>query len=92
MPQKDIEWKKFNLEMTDGGPYYTETNPANFIVEPWNAISSLLYLLPAIYWATKIRKHIRENSFVAFCVPLLILGGLGSTFFHASECVEKCTT
>src|SRR5688572_16196872 len=83
MPLKDIEWERYNAILPDGGGQYAETNLNHFIVEPWNALSSLFFLIPAIYWGLKIRKNIRENSFIAFCVPLLTLGGLGSTFFHA---------
>ena len=83
MPPKDIEWQRYNTELPDKGPFYTETDFSNLIVEPWNAISSLLFLIPALYWAFKVRNSLKEYWFLALCVPLLILGGLGSTFFHA---------
>ncbi len=69
--------------MKDGGPVYTETNIDAFIVEPWNAISSILLIIPAIYFFLKLRSEWKKYGFVMYCVPLLILGGLGSTFFHA---------
>lgn len=68
---------------TDGGPVYNETDTSRFIVEPWNAWSSLFILLPAIYWAIKLRGQYREYPFISFCIPLLFLGGLGSTLYHA---------
>ncbi|HYG38983.1 MAG TPA: ceramidase domain-containing protein [Cytophagales bacterium] len=83
MTEQSIEWQRYNLQLPDGGSHYAETNMAQFIVEPWNALSSLLFLIPALYWAIKIRKQVKENAFIAYCVPLLILGGLGSTLFHA---------
>lgn len=67
----------------DGGQIYTETNFDRTIVEPWNAVSSLAILLPAVYWAIRIRKNYRQFSFLTLCLPLLFLGGLGSTIFHA---------
>jgi hypothetical protein len=85
---RDPEWERFNVSLSDGGPYYSETNLKHFIVEPWNAFSSLVFLIPAIFWFLKIRKDIRRYSFIACCVPLLILGGLGSTFFHAFRSSE----
>lgn len=68
---------------TDGGPIYSETDTSRFIVEPWNAWSSLFILFPAIYWAFKLRGRYREYPFITFCIPLLFLGGLGSTLYHA---------
>lgn len=67
----------------DGGPVYRETDMDQWIVEPWNALSSLLILLPAVYWALKLRGQYREYPFITFCIPLLFLGGLGSTLYHA---------
>jgi hypothetical protein len=83
MPKHSIEWQRYHLVLADGGPLYTETDTTHFIVEPWNAVSSLLFLVPAIYWAYLLRGKWKENAFIIYCVPLLILGGLGSTFFHA---------
>lgn len=68
---------------TDGGQVYAETDMSRTIVEPWNAVSSLFILLPAVYWAVKLRGQYREYPFISFCIPLLFLGGLGSTLFHA---------
>jgi hemolysin III len=83
MNEHDPVWERYYNTLPDGGPQYTETDLSHFIAEPWNAVSSLLFLVPAFYWLWKIRGRIKENYFIAFCVPLLVLGGLGSTFFHA---------
>lgn len=70
--------------MSDGGPIYHETDLSHFIAEPWNAFSSLIILLPAVYFLWKLRGKYKENGFlIYFCSPLLIAGGLGSTLFHA---------
>jgi hypothetical protein len=76
------EWERFNMVLDDGGPLYMETTLHQFIVEPWNAISSLLLIVPAIYWWFRLKGQLRKHYFLAFCIPLLILGGLGSALFH----------
>jgi len=73
----------YDMELPDGGPIYTETAPDQFIVEPWNAISSLLYMLPALIWLWYLRKHFTRYRFILFAGILIILGSLGSTLFHA---------
>ncbi len=82
MPDR-TEWMKLHEQMPDGGPIYTETNPLETIMEPWNAVSSMAFLIPAFYWLWKCRGQFRENSFLLACCALLAVGGLGSTLFHA---------
>lgn len=69
----------------DSGPIYRETTDLTlFIVEPWNAFSSLTFLIPAFIFLWQLRGQYTQHAFIVyFCTPLLILGGLGSTFFHA---------
>ncbi len=70
---------------SDGGPIYQETlqSDHSFLIEPWNAISSIAIILPAIYWAFIIKnKPFKDFLFMWYCIPLLILGGSGSTLFH----------
>jgi hypothetical protein len=85
---RNSEWYKHHGTMPDGGPVYTETNPENFIAEPWNALSSLAFLIPAIYWLIKLRGKYSRYKFLTFCIPLLFAGGLGSTLFHAFRVSE----
>ncbi|MCB0823604.1 MAG: hypothetical protein KDC09_12960 [Bacteroidales bacterium] len=73
----------FDHRLMDGGPVYTETHPGQLIVEPWNALSSLLIVLPAIYWFFIIRKDWQNYKFMLYAIPLMIIGGMGSTLFHA---------
>jgi hemolysin III len=73
----------FDQTLKDGGPLYSETNADHFIVEPWNAVSSLFIIIPAIIWLVRIRKDYKNYSFMIYCIPLMILGGTGSTIFHA---------
>lgn len=77
------EWQRYYGSLADGGPIYTETDLSQIIPEPWNALSSLLIAAPAVYWAFRLRGHYKDYLFLTFCLPLLFLGGMGSTFFHA---------
>jgi hemolysin III len=79
--QSKADW--YNQRLQDGGPIYTETDLNQFIVEPWNAISSLLIVIPAIYWLWRVRNEYKNYWFLICCAPLMILGGTGSTLFHA---------
>ena len=81
--QSSNEHSRYFALMGDGGPVYTEFHPEYIIVEPWNAFSSLLILLPAVYWAVRLKGDFRNNLFLSYCIPLLFFGGLGSTLFHA---------
>lgn len=70
--------------LADGGPWYHETDLDHFIVEPWNAWSSMTFLIPAILFLIKLRGEYKKHAFISFlAVPLLILGGMGSTLYHA---------
>jgi len=73
----------FHEILSDGGPVYAETNLSNIIAEPWNALSSLAFLIPVVIWLIRIQGNYRKHAFLTFCLPLLFLGGLGSTLFHA---------
>ena len=70
----------------DGGPIYAETPTdladGQWLLEPWNAFSSLLIVAPAIYFLIRLRGRYGSNLFLTLCIPLLVAGGLGSTFFH----------
>lgn len=73
------------LSSPDNGPIYRETtNFSDFIVEPWNAFSSLTFWIPAFIFLWQLRGTYRQQAFIVyFCIPLLVFGGLGSTLFHA---------
>lgn len=73
----------FDQAMQDGGPLYFETNPDHFIAEPWNAVSSLFIVIPAIVWLLQIKGNFRKYAFMVYCIILMIMGGTGSTIFHA---------
>ncbi len=73
----------FNQRLADGGPRYAEFHPDLIIVEPWNAVSSVLMMLPAIYWFLRLRSSEGQTPFLLFSMLMVFLGGLGSTLFHA---------
>ena len=79
----NTEWLKYHTTLLDGGPLYTETNLDHLIVEPWNALSSLAFLIPAIYWLWKVRCNVQKFPVMVLSGVLLFVGGLGSTLFHA---------
>lgn len=76
-----------SLGILDFGPIYAETAnaPGHLIVEPFNAWSSILIALPAIYWAWRLRGQYKKYWFLSLCMPFLFLNGLGSTLFHATR-------
>ncbi|MEM6642248.1 MAG: hypothetical protein AAF616_04640 [Bacteroidota bacterium] len=67
----------------DGGPIYAETDLSAWMSEPWNAWSSLAIALPSVIWAIRLKWDYRRFPFLFFLIPLLFLGGLGSTLYHA---------
>jgi hemolysin III len=69
--------------LPDGAGFYAETNPDYIIMEPYNAVSSLAFLIPVVYFMIKLRGRYRQFDFLTYCMPLLFLGGIGSTIFHA---------
>lgn len=79
--QEQQAW--YDTRLNDGGPVYAETDPTQFIVEPWNAISSLLYMLPAVIWLYRLWGKYGQFRFLVYAATLVILGSLGSTLYHA---------
>lgn len=71
-----------NRRMADGGPIYAETGGEGLLVEPWNSLTSLLMLIPVIYWLYRIWKDAGTYKFMMYAIPLMALGGIGSALFH----------
>jgi hypothetical protein len=69
--------------LPDGGPIYTETNLKNFIVEPFNAMSAVLFLGMSVYWYFKLKGEFHKHSFLTISLILLTIGGIGGTIYHA---------
>lgn len=70
-------------EMAPNPPWYYEYHSNCLINEPWNAISSIFFFVPVIYWVWRLRGEYRENKIIVWILPFLFLNGLGSTLFHA---------
>jgi hemolysin III len=78
--QDNADW--FNQRLADHGPVYMETHTGQLIVEPWNALSSLLMLIPALFWLFRIRREQGNNGLLYFVICLIMAGGIGSAIFH----------
>ncbi len=88
MSRPDIIDESANRLLTDMGPVYYETDLDHLghtVVEPFNAYSSLAMALTAVLiWIFLLRSNFRSSPFLAYVfAPLLFLGGIGSTLFHA---------
>ncbi len=71
----------------DQGPLYTETNMAQFPVEPYNTLSNILFLIVALIWTVRLKK-IQDRDFRNFLkinLPLLFVGYVGGTIYHATR-------
>ena len=66
----------------DGGLIYKETDLHHFFPEPWNMISSALFLIPAFYWLYKLKGFSKQYVFLSVCTWLLLIGCIGSTVYH----------
>jgi hypothetical protein len=73
--------------LPDWGPRYVETPPeyppSQLIAEPWNAASALLFIGIVIFWLIRLRGRYTQFPFLCICLPLLLVGGIGGTLFHA---------
>ncbi len=77
---KLLHWSN---EVHDSGPIYHEFHEHSLIKEPWNAASSLFFLVPVFYWFWKLKGQYKEHIIITSVLPLLLLNGIGSTLFHA---------
>lgn len=66
----------------DGSALYTETNMHNLFPEPWNMVTSALFLIPAFYWLIKFKGFDKRHAFLSVAVWLMLTGCIGSTVFH----------
>jgi hypothetical protein len=66
----------------DGGIIYTETDLHHFFPEPFNMVTSALFLLPAVYWLIKLRGFDRRYTFLSIATYFLLTACIGSTVYH----------
>ncbi len=69
----------------DTGPIYQETLGGRFPVEPYNTFSNILFLAIVVYFSLKVYKDYRNHWFLAFCLPVLFIGFIGGTVYHATR-------
>lgn len=69
----------------DRGPIYLETLMGRFPVEPWNTFSNLLFLALIVFWFLRVRGHVRDHRFIAYSLPIFLLGWVGGTVYHATR-------
>ena len=70
---------------TDGGPVYRETDLSRFPVEPFNTFSNLVFLMIILFFAYKVYREAKKHYFLALCIPVLFLGFIGGTIYHATR-------
>ncbi|MCG8474356.1 MAG: hypothetical protein MI784_02620 [Cytophagales bacterium] len=70
-------------QLADGGMPYFETNLEHYVAEPWNGLTAAIFVLLAAYWFFKIKKSFRRFPFISYALPLLLVGGIGGTLYHA---------
>jgi len=73
------------MRPSDFGPIYAETIMGRFPVEPWNTGSNLLFLLLIIYLVYRTRLDFRRYALVVGALPILSIGFVGGTIFHATR-------
>ena len=66
----------------DGGMFYKETNLHHFFPEPWNMVTSILFLVPGIYWLIKLKGFSRQYAFLSSANWLMLIGCIGGSIYH----------
>jgi hemolysin III len=79
-----------DLRLDDGGPVYAETLPLDtladrIIAEPWNAGTAVLFLALAAWGWLRLGRSGRHDGFLVWALPLLAVGGVGGTVYHATR-------
>lgn len=72
----------------DTGPIYKETLMSRFPVEPFNTYSNLLFLAIIIYFGFKIFRRPKQHIFLSVAVPVIFIGYIGGTIYHATRSAE----
>jgi predicted membrane channel-forming protein YqfA (hemolysin III family) len=70
-------------KLADGGPFYRETDLTQWIAEPWNAVSSMAFIIVAYLFFRKVRANPSGQTFLIMAAPVMLIGGIGGTLYHA---------
>jgi hemolysin III len=62
---------------------YAETDLTHVVAEPFNALSALLFVGMVAWWYRRIGAQRQEYQFLFWCLPVLLIGGIGGTVYHA---------
>jgi hypothetical protein len=65
------------------GPVYLETDTTQVFVEPLNTITAGAFLLINLIWLIRLHGRYRTRPFIMACQPLLLIGCIGGTVYHA---------
>jgi hypothetical protein len=60
-----------------------ETDFTRFIREPFNAVTALVFVLIVVVWLIRLRGRYTQHPFILTCLPILLVGGIGGTIYHA---------
>lgn len=71
--------------MSDLGPRYAETDPAHFPVDAWATWTNLIFLVVIVYWSRRLRGQAHRHRMLAVAIPLLTIGWIGGTIYHATR-------
>lgn len=68
----------------DTGPIYFETHhPFHpWLIEPWNTVSNLAFLLLLLYWLPHARGANPLARYLRTGIPILAIGWVGGTLYH----------
>jgi uncharacterized membrane protein len=69
--------------LPDGGPIYTETDVNATIVEPYNTLSAVLFILMSVYWYGRLKGQFSMFPYLTSSLILLSIGGVGGVIYHA---------
>ena len=69
----------------DSGPIYQETLAGRLPVEPFNTFSNIFFLIIILYFSFRVYTDYRKHRFLAWSLPVLSLGFIGGTVYHATR-------
>ena len=72
----------------DSGPIYRETKPGPWPVEPYNTYSNLIFVGIVLFWAKKVYANLKNHSFLAAVLPVILISYVGGTAYHGSRSSE----
>lgn len=68
--------------LPDGGPIYSETDVNAVIVEPYNTLSAVLFILMSVYWYGRLKGKFTQFPYLTSSLILLSIGGVGGVIYH----------